>query len=194
MTNDSIDVYLGLDVGKGEHHATALTPSGKTVLDKRLPNTEPKLREIFAKLQAKHGRVLVIVDQPASIGALPMAVGRTQGCRIAYLPGLTMRRIADLYPGETKTDARDTHVIADAARTMPHTLRSIELADRIARVHPAMRHRSETSTRSRSARCGRPAVYARARTEAEAAGRTPTRHRTVHGDVSPHCDPPFVIV
>ncbi|MFE6946396.1 hypothetical protein [Streptomyces chartreusis] len=24
-----IDVYLGLDVGKGEHHATALTPAGK---------------------------------------------------------------------------------------------------------------------------------------------------------------------
>ena len=129
MTNDGIDVYLGLDVGKGEHHATALTPSGKTVLDKRLPNTEPKLREIFAKLQAKHGTVLVVVDQPASIGALPLAVARATGCRIAYLPGLTMRRIADLYPGEAKTDARDAYVIADAARTMPHTLRTIELAD-----------------------------------------------------------------
>jgi hypothetical protein len=27
-----------------------------------------------------------------------------------------MRRIADLYPGEAKTDARDAFVIADAAR------------------------------------------------------------------------------
>ncbi|GAA3597014.1 hypothetical protein [Streptomyces osmaniensis] len=26
--DDGIDVYLGLDVGKGEHHATALTPVG----------------------------------------------------------------------------------------------------------------------------------------------------------------------
>ncbi|MEU3076593.1 hypothetical protein ABZ693_24645 [Streptomyces laurentii] len=25
-----IDVFLGLDVGKGEHHATAVTPVGKT--------------------------------------------------------------------------------------------------------------------------------------------------------------------
>ncbi|MFD9334941.1 IS110 family transposase [Streptomyces sp. NPDC060028] len=129
MTNDGIDVYLGLDVGKGEHHATALTPAGKTVLDKRLPNTEPKLREVFAKLQAKHGTVLVVVDQPASIGALPLAVARALGCRVAYLPGLTMRRIADLYPGEAKTDARDAFVIADAARTMPHTLRAVEGAD-----------------------------------------------------------------
>lgn len=40
-----------------------------------------------------------------------------------------MRRIADLYPGEAKTDARDAFVIADAARSMPHTLRSIEQDD-----------------------------------------------------------------
>ncbi|MEE1806709.1 MULTISPECIES: hypothetical protein [unclassified Streptomyces] len=31
-----IDVYLGLDVGKGEHHATAVTPAGKKAFDKRL--------------------------------------------------------------------------------------------------------------------------------------------------------------
>uniref|UniRef100_A0AAU1TX24 IS110 family transposase n=1 Tax=Streptomyces sp. NBC_00119 TaxID=2975659 RepID=A0AAU1TX24_9ACTN len=120
-----IDVYLGLDVGKGEHHGTALTPTGKKVFDKPLPNNEPRLRELFTKLQAKHGTVLVVVDQPASIGALPLAVARDAGCRVAYLPGLTMRRIADLYPGEAKTDARDAAIIADAARTMPHTLRDL---------------------------------------------------------------------
>ncbi len=124
-----IDVFLGLDVGKGEHHATAVTPAGKKAFDKRLPNTEPKLRELFAKLQAKHGTVLVVVDQPASIGALPLAVARDMGCPVAYLPGLTMRRIADLYPGEAKTDARDAFIIADAARAMPHTLRSVDLED-----------------------------------------------------------------
>ncbi|GGU59795.1 insertion element IS110 uncharacterized 43.6 kDa protein [Streptomyces albospinus] len=124
-----IDVYLGVDVGKGEHHATALTPAGKRVFDKRLPNTEPKLREVFAKLQAKHGTVLVVVDQPASIGALPLAVARDTGCSVAYLPGLTMRRIADLYTGEAKTDARDAAIIADAARTIPHTLRNLAPSD-----------------------------------------------------------------
>jgi hypothetical protein len=36
-----------------------------------------------------------------------------------------MRRIADLYPGEAKTDARDAAIIADAACTMPHTLRDM---------------------------------------------------------------------
>lgn len=46
------DVFLGLDIGKGEYHATAVTPADKNAFDKRLPNTEPKFRELFAKLQA----------------------------------------------------------------------------------------------------------------------------------------------
>ncbi|OAH12776.1 hypothetical protein STSP_38130 [Streptomyces jeddahensis] len=79
--DETVDIYLGLDVGKGEHHATALTPAGKKAFDKPLPNTEPKLSELFAKLQAKHGTVLVVVDQPASIGALPLAVARDMGCQ-----------------------------------------------------------------------------------------------------------------
>lgn len=121
-----VDVFLGLAIGKGEHHGTAVTRAGKRVFDKRLPNSEPRMWAVLDKLTAKHGTVLVVVDQPASIGALPLAVARDMGCRVAYLPGLTMRRIAD-YPGEAKTDARDAAVIADAARTMPHTLRGIEL-------------------------------------------------------------------
>ncbi|KFG73694.1 hypothetical protein FM21_23155 [Streptomyces mutabilis] len=38
-----------------------------------------------------------------------------------------MRRTADLHPGGAETDAKDSAVIADAVRTMPHTLRSLEL-------------------------------------------------------------------
>ncbi|WP_116206789.1 IS110 family transposase [Amycolatopsis circi] len=121
-------VFLGLDVGKGEHHAVGLDPSGKRLHDAPLPNTEPKLRAMFDKLAA-HGPVLVVVDQPATIGALPVAVARACGHDVAYLPGLAMRRIADLYPGNAKTDARDAYVIADAARTLPHTLRQLNVDD-----------------------------------------------------------------
>jgi transposase len=126
--NHSYTVFLGLDVGKGEHHAVGLDPTGKRLHDAPLPNTEPKLRAMFDKLAA-HGPVLVVVDQPATIGALPVAVARACGHEVAYLPGLAMRRIADLYPGNAKTDARDAFIIADAARTLPHTLRQINVDD-----------------------------------------------------------------
>ncbi|MEU1544073.1 IS110 family transposase [Actinacidiphila glaucinigra] len=124
-----VDLFLGLDLGKEFHHAHGLTRQGKTVHDRRLPNTEPRLRELFEKLVAKFGAVLVVVDQVANIGALPIAAARASGCRVAYLPGLSMRRAADLYPGEAKTDARDAFVIADTARTMPHTLRAVDRDD-----------------------------------------------------------------
>ena len=121
-------VFLGLDVGKGEHHAVGLDPAGKRLYDRSLPNSEPKLRALFDKLAA-HGPLLVVVDQPATIGALPVAVARAGGHQVAYLPGLAMRRIADLYPGRAKTDARDAFIIADAARSLPHTLRPVDVGD-----------------------------------------------------------------
>jgi transposase len=117
-------VFVGLDVGKGEHHACALDPAGRRLYDKPLPNDEAALRRVLTDLRS-HGAVLLVVDQPASIGALAIAVSRDMGIDVAYLPGLAMRRIADLHPGQGKTDARDAYVIADAARSMPHTLRRV---------------------------------------------------------------------
>jgi transposase len=126
--HETVDVFIGLDVGKGEHHAVALDRAGKKLLDRALPNDEARIREILAELQG-HGQALLVVDQPATIGALPVAVAQAAGMPVGYLPGLAMRRIADLHPGEAKTDARDAFIIADAARTMPHALRSVQLAD-----------------------------------------------------------------
>lgn len=71
----------------------------------------------------------MVVDQPKTIGALPVAIAQNMGIKVAYLPGLTMRRVADLHPGEAKTDARDAFIIAETARTMPHTLHGITVAD-----------------------------------------------------------------
>lgn len=129
MNQDSgFDIWCGLDVGKTGHHACALDAAGRKVFDKPLAQDQKRLEELFDKLQT-HGRVLVIVDQPNTIGALPIAVARSMGIQVAYLPGLAMRRAADLYPGNAKTDARDAFVIADTARTMPHTLRRVDAGE-----------------------------------------------------------------
>lgn len=40
---DDVGVFLGLDVGKAAHHGHGLTPAGKKVLDKPLPNSGPEL-------------------------------------------------------------------------------------------------------------------------------------------------------
>ena len=66
---------------------------------------------------------------PPPSGALAVAVAQDMGITVGYLPGLSMRRIADLTPGSAKTDAKDAAVIAGAARTMPHTLRAVSASD-----------------------------------------------------------------
>lgn len=120
--------YCGLDVSKEAHHACAVDPQGKRLFDAELPQDEVRLRRLFTELSS-HGAVLMVVDQPNTIGALPIAVARAMGIDVAYLPGLAMRRIADLHPGSAKTDARDAYVIADAARTLPHTLRRVDVGE-----------------------------------------------------------------
>lgn len=106
-------MFCGLDVGRDAHHVTALDADRRRLLDRVLPNSEPALRQVFSELLFP-GSAVVVVDAPASIGARPIAVAQSMGLRVAYLPGLALRRIADLHPGEGKTDARDAYVIADA--------------------------------------------------------------------------------
>jgi hypothetical protein len=95
------------------------------------------LRALIRKLK-EHGPILLVVDQPATIGALPVAVARDEGVLVAYLPGLAMRRIADLHAGEAKTDARDAYIIAEAARSLPHTLRSLKARSQSSRCCAAL--------------------------------------------------------
>src|SRR5690348_8388259 len=97
VARQAFEVFCGVDVAREMHHAVALDPAGQRLADRPLPNDEAALRALFTDLSG-HGPVLVVVDQPASIGALAIAVARSMGIEIGYLPGLAMRRIADLYP------------------------------------------------------------------------------------------------
>lgn len=115
MGNDDIDVWLGLDVGKQSHHACALDRHGKRIVDKPLGQDEAQIRELLACLGG-HGNVLLVVDQPNTIGSLPLAVARDMGVAVGYLPGSAMRKAAQLLPG-------DAYVIAFTALHMPDTLR-----------------------------------------------------------------------
>ncbi len=45
------------------------------------------------------------------------------------MPGLVMRRAADLYEGEAKTDPRDSYVLADTARVHRRRLRWLDVTD-----------------------------------------------------------------
>lgn len=65
--HERVAVFVGVDVGKGAHHAVALDRKGKRLLDSALPNDEAKLRALIRELKS-HGQILPVVDQPATVG------------------------------------------------------------------------------------------------------------------------------
>ncbi len=110
-----VTVWIGLDVGKEEHFADVLDDNGDPLFAKSIGNDEADLVALLERAQG-HGKPALVIDQPGSIAQLAIAVAARRGVPVAYVPGIVMRRAADLYPGEAKTDRRDAFVIADTAR------------------------------------------------------------------------------
>jgi transposase len=114
-TPDEVDVWIGLDVGKEEHFADVLDDNGDALFGRSVRNDEADLEELLDRASTR-GTPGLVIDQPGSIAQLAIAVAARREVPVAYVPGLVMRRAADLYPGEAKTDRRDAFVLADTAR------------------------------------------------------------------------------
>ena len=115
-TPEQVNVWVGLDVGKEEHFAEVLDDAGYRLFAKSVVNDQAALEALLERASS-HGTVGLVIDQPGSIAQLALAIARQREVPVAYVPGLVMRRAADLYPGEAKTDRRDAYVIADTGRT-----------------------------------------------------------------------------
>ncbi|MGH3157182.1 MAG: IS110 family transposase [Streptosporangiaceae bacterium] len=111
-----VDVWVGLDVGREDHFADVLDNDGERLFARAVANDQADLEALLDRA-AGHGTPGLVIDQPGSIARLALAVAARRGTPVAYVPGLVMRRAADLYPGEAKTDRRDACVIADTGRT-----------------------------------------------------------------------------
>jgi hypothetical protein len=86
--DESVQVFIGINIGKDTYHAVGVNRSGKRLFDIAFPNDENKLRALIYDLK-QHGQILLVVDQPATISALPVAVaspGR-RPCRIPSRAG-----------------------------------------------------------------------------------------------------------
>ena len=71
MDIGDIEVFIGIDVGKSEHWATALSRDGQKVLDRALPNDEERLRALYKKLADHEGRPSSSGTKPALKAAAP---------------------------------------------------------------------------------------------------------------------------
>jgi len=125
----SIDVFVGVDMAKGDHYAQAISAAGE-LFDRPVGNDEAAIAELIDAARV-HGQVALVVDQPASGAQLLLAVARARGVPVAYVTGLQMRRAADLYAGSAKTDPRDAWVLADYARRNADRLAWLAVTDEL---------------------------------------------------------------
>jgi transposase len=115
------EAWAGVDAGKEFHWAYLLDASGRELLSRKVQNDEADISKLIdeALSLAEEEEVVWAVDQPGGGAALLLALLWERNQRVLYVPGLTVDRARDAYRGESKTDARDAHLIADQARMRP---------------------------------------------------------------------------
>lgn len=130
MDGPEVDVFVGVDMAKGEHYAQAITTDGVEVFAKPVTNEQIAI-EAMIDDAAEFGVVALVIDMTASSAQLLLAVAAGRGVAVAYVTGLQMRRAADLYAGAAKTDPRDAWVLADFARRNADRLNWLEVSDEL---------------------------------------------------------------
>jgi transposase len=108
--------WVGVDAGKEVHWAHVLDASGRQLLSRKVENDEADILRLIKEILSLTKEIVWAVDQPGGSAALLLALLWERNQRVLYIPGLTVDRTRDTYRGESKTDARDAHVIADQAR------------------------------------------------------------------------------
>ena len=111
--------WVGIDAGKEFHWAHVLDASGRELLSRKVENDEADILRLIDEALSLAKEIVWAVDQPGGSAALLLALLWERNQRVLYVPGLTVERARDAYRGESKTDARDAHVIADQARMRP---------------------------------------------------------------------------
>ncbi len=111
--------WAGVDAGKGFHWAHVLDASGRQLLSRKVENDEADLAKLIGEALSFAEEVVWAVDQPGGGAALLLALLWERDQKVLYVPGLSVDRARDAYRGESKTDARDAHLIADQARMRP---------------------------------------------------------------------------
>jgi Transposase len=137
--------WIGIDAGKGHHHAVLIDRDGQRLLSRRVINDQPDLVALIDTVEDRVIDPVWAIDLAAGSASLVITLLLERGQRVVYLPGIAVNRATAAYRGEGKTDAKDAAIIADQAR--------MRRDPRAAR--PGRRHRPASAAQFLSCRSGR---------------------------------------
>ena len=76
--------WVGLDVGKQDHHATVVSAAGERLFERAVGNDEAAIERLLDRA-LESGPCALVIDQPGSIGSLAVCVARRRGVPVAYV-------------------------------------------------------------------------------------------------------------
>jgi transposase len=136
-------VWVGVDVGKGAHHAAAVDGDGQLVWSRRVANDQAAIVELIGQATASAAGVCWAVDSTGGSASLLLGLLVAAGQPVVYVPGGTVNRMAGAFAGEAKTDAKDAVVIAQTARMRQDLLAARPRPELVAELAVLVGHRSD---------------------------------------------------
>jgi transposase len=135
-------VWVGIDAGKGAHHAAAVNEDGRLLWSIRVANDQAIIADLMGRVDNRD-KVTWAVDLLGGETALLRAMLAVAGHSVVYIPGRTVKAMAASFPGEAKTDARDAVVIAQTARMRRDFLAVAPPAELVATLALLLSHRND---------------------------------------------------
>ena len=142
-SNTAAVAWAGIDVGKSHHWMCLIDESGSVLLSMKVPNSESAILSMIAEAQGKASEVRWAVDIIGTSSALLLALLRQSDQHVRYASGRVAAAMSPAFPGEGKTDAKDSHVIAQTARLRADLPAIDAAADRVRELELLSSHRDD---------------------------------------------------
>ncbi|WP_026116252.1 IS110 family RNA-guided transposase [Nocardiopsis valliformis] len=135
-------MWIGIDAGKTNHHATAINTVGEVLWSKQVRNDQATIETLINKATASGAQVLWAVDLTNSYAALLLGVLGAADQTVVYVPGRMVNTMTATF-GESKTDAKDALVIAQTARMRPDLATVTTPPELVAELSRLTAHRTD---------------------------------------------------
>jgi transposase len=136
-------LWMGIDIGKGAHHAAAVAADGQLVWSRRVANDQAAIQGLIAQATASAAGVCWAVDSTCASAGLLLGLLVAADQPVVYVPGQVVNRMAGAFAGEAKTDAKDALVIAQTARMRQDLLAARPRGELVAELAVLVGHRSD---------------------------------------------------
>jgi hypothetical protein len=94
--------WIGIDAGKGHHHAVLIDRDGQRLLSRRVINDQADLVALIDTVQDRVVDPVWAIDLVGGSASLVIALLLQRGQRVVYLPGIAVNRATAGYRGKGK--------------------------------------------------------------------------------------------